>query len=248
MRTLSFVAQALILLLSVAVEDSLAFESSVTSLTTVSPPHRSKKRIILHNKLFDTSQSSRSSSQQSSTSTSQLNNFFKDLLDSAFENDPNLSTDKSEQQLEGPNDGNDNIISSFNNDKTEVQKRWLESQQQLKSQTSEKNAGNANSFTSSLSSTAKGAPINPELLPGTKWELSFFLTGIPNFDPNNSLYGSKVNISTRKDSDMAKDGFAIGADSLPSSPSATSMIQFLNDGVCQFHQYLTDRWPISASD
>ena len=92
------------------------------------------------------------------------------------------------------------------------------------------------SFTSSLSSNVKGAPINPDLLPGTKWELSFYLTGIPNFDPNNSLYGSKVNISTRKDSSMAKDGFAIGADSLPTTPSSTTLLEFQSNGICQIYE------------
>lgn len=168
---------------------------------------------------------------RSPPSSSQLNNFFKDLLDSAFENDPNLSSDKSKQQLEGSNDENNDIIASYNtrNEKTEVQKRWLESQKQEQSRQPE---NSASSFTSTLSSTAKGAPINPEILPGSKWELSFYLTGVPNFDPNNSLYGSKVNISTRKDSNMAKDGFAIGADSLPSSPSTTCTMTFQENGIC----------------
>eukprot|EP00551_Chaetoceros_affinis_P015958 CAMPEP_0203692606 /NCGR_PEP_ID=MMETSP0091-20130426/4746_1 /ASSEMBLY_ACC=CAM_ASM_001089 /TAXON_ID=426623 /ORGANISM="Chaetoceros affinis, Strain CCMP159" /LENGTH=373 /DNA_ID=CAMNT_0050563483 /DNA_START=1 /DNA_END=1122 /DNA_ORIENTATION=- len=165
----------------------------------------------------------------SSSSSSQLHmNFFKDLIDSAFENDPNLSTNKSQQQIDGPNDDEGTNIFALNNDngKTEVQKRWLESQ----SQSQTKTTSSSSSFTSPTN--AKGAPINPALLPGTKWIIQFYLTGIPDFDPSNSLYGSKVNISTRKDSSMAKDGFAIGADTLPKEPSTTCTVEFCDGGIC----------------
>ncbi len=167
-------------------------------------------------------------------SPTQLNNFFKDLVGSAFENDPNLSPNKSEQQLEGPNDDNTILLKNkLENEKTDVQKRWLASQAKLSSNAS--NNQSATSFSPSLSSSSTvkgGAPINPILLSGTKWELSLYLTGIPDFDPNNSLYGSKVNISTRKDSNMAKDGFAIGC-TLPTEPSTSATIQFLDNGICK---------------
>ena len=180
-----------------------------------------------------------SSSSKTSHHT-KLNNFLRNLIDSAFENDPNLSPDKSEQQLEGPND--DNIASynnnnenknRFDNQKTDVQKRWLESQAKVNNNdnTSGLTSQSLSSFSPSSLSMTKGAPINPDLLAGTKWELSFYLTGIPDFDPSNSLYGSKVNISTRKDSNMAKDGFAIGC-TLPSEPSTTCIVQFLSDSKC----------------
>ena len=43
-------------------------------------------------------------------------------------------------------------------------------------------------------------------------------------------------MSTRKDSDMAKDGFAIGADALPEEPSTSCEIEFLDNGVCQISE------------
>jgi len=78
--------------------------------------------------------------------------------------------------------------------------------------------------------------MNPDLLPNTKWNLALYLTGVPNFDPSNSLYGSKVNISTRKDSGLAKDGFAIGADVLPDEPSVTFQITLLEEGKCRVEE------------
>ena len=151
------------------------------------------------------------------TSTSLQMNFFKDLIGSAFENDPNLSSDKSQNQLEGPND-DFQVVSS--NLKTDVQKKWLESQ----------------AARPRVADTGRGAPMNPDLLPNTTWKLSLYLTGIPNFDPSNSLYGSKVNISTRRDSNMAKEGFAIGADVLPDEPSVEVQMTLLAGGKCQVEE------------
>ncbi len=45
--------------------------------------------------------------------------------------------------------------------------------------------------------------------------------------------GAKTNISTRKDSSLAKDGFAIGADVLPTESSVEFEITLLDDGICQ---------------
>lgn len=177
---------------------------------------------------FQSSLSSSVTTKSTTSSPTRLKNFFKDLLDSAFENDSNLPSDKTQNQLEGPLDEPFNIFSA-ENEKTDVQKRWLESQ----SKTSSNSAIESASGFSSSTSSSKGAPINPDLLIGTKWELSLYLVGSPDFDPNNSLYGSKVNISTRKDSNMAKEGFAIGADSLPSDPSTTCTIQLLDNQRCQ---------------
>ena len=113
-------------------------------------------------------------------------NFFKDLIGGAFENDPNLSRDKSEGQLEGPNDDDMNIFAS-NVEKTDVQKRWLESQSNAAAATAEK--ANTATATKSKFGGGFGAPMDPELLPNTKWKLALYLTGIPSFDPSNSLYG-----------------------------------------------------------
>ena len=154
------------------------------------------------------------------TSTPPLHmNFFKELISGAFENDSNLSQDKSLDQLEGPNDNDDNKIQSYNL-KTDVQKKWLESQ--ARRPVIAKSGG-----------TGKGAPMNPDLLPNTKWTLSLYLTGVPNFDPSSSLYGSKVNISSRRDSTLARDGFAIGADVLPEESSVQFEITLLEGGKCQ---------------
>ncbi|GFH53071.1 hypothetical protein CTEN210_09547 [Chaetoceros tenuissimus] len=154
-------------------------------------------------------------------------NFFKDMINSAFENDKNLSS-----EIEGPNDTD---MFAVQGEKTEVQKKWIESQM------------NANK--SNVVNDGKGAPMNAELLPGTKWELVLYLTGVPNFDPSNSLYGSKVNISNR-DSGLSKDGFAIGADTLPDEPSVTLQITLMEDGVCKvdesaFTTGINGEWKLS---
>ena len=153
-------------------------------------------------------------------------NFFKDLIGSAFENDPNISS-----EIEGPNDSD--AIFASSNLKTDVQKKWLESQA---------------AATKKVVNDGRGAPMNPDLLPGTKWELALYLSGVPNFDPSNSLYGSKVNISTR-DSELAKDGFAIGA-TLPNDPSVNVRIVLLEDGKCKVEEtaFTTDtegEWKLS---
>ena len=153
-------------------------------------------------------------------------NFFKDLMDKAFENDANLSRDKSEGQLEGPNDAEFEPMND--NQKTIVQKKWLESQANLSKRTSGPEVG-ASSLTSGSSF---GAPLTKEILFNTQWMLSLYLTGVPDFDPSSSLFGSRVNISTRRDSSLANDGFAIGTDVLPSEPSVQVQISFETDGTC----------------
>eukprot|EP00559_Dactyliosolen_fragilissimus_P009968 CAMPEP_0184859622 /NCGR_PEP_ID=MMETSP0580-20130426/4612_1 /TAXON_ID=1118495 /ORGANISM="Dactyliosolen fragilissimus" /LENGTH=286 /DNA_ID=CAMNT_0027356369 /DNA_START=293 /DNA_END=1153 /DNA_ORIENTATION=+ len=150
-------------------------------------------------------------------------NFFKDLLDGAFANDPNLSADKSENQLEGPNDSLEGFLSP---EKTDVQKKWLE-QQSL-----QKSASKSKSPITPTSNTGYGAPMNPDLLKNTTWKLSLYLTGAPDFDPSSSLYGSRVNISSRNQSQMQKEGFAIGADQLPADPSVEITVNLLEDGSC----------------
>lgn len=152
-------------------------------------------------------------------------NFLKDMFKDAFENDKNLSADKSKQQLESPNDIDYNSISQIN-EKTDVQKRFLSSLQQ--------NTGNPTS--PEQKKAFIGAPMNADLLFNTTWNLSLYLTGIPNFDPTNSLYGSRVNISQRKDSTLAQAGLAIGADSLPENPSVELKISLLPDGIVDIEE------------
>ena len=181
---------------------SLAFQPSVPKTTNVSSL---------------TSSHPEEHSPSSHSPTALQMNFFKDIIGAAFDNDPNLSSDKTQNQLEGPNDTE--IVSSAQ--KTDVQKKWLESQAKRNTV---------------VDSGGKGAPMNPDLLPNTKWKFSFYLTGIPNFDPSSSLYGAKVNISSRRDSSLAKDGFAIGADRLPESPSVEFDVILLEGGKCQVEE------------
>lgn len=152
--------------------------------------------------------------------------FFKDLMGKAFENDANLSRDKSEGQLEGPNDTDFEPIND--SQKTNVQKKWLESQANLAKRTSGSEVGSS----SLASATTFGAPLTKDVLSNTQWMLSLYLTGVPDFDPNSSLFGSRVNISTRRDSSLANDGFAIGTDVLPPEPSVQVQISIESDGTC----------------
>lgn len=66
--------------------------------------------------------------------------------------------------------------------------------------------------------------ITPQMLVGTSWILDLYLAGVPERDPSNDLYGSKVNISSRD----KQTGLA-----LPSSPSASLTMELRNDGVCK---------------
>ena len=128
---------------------------------------------------------------RSNRSVSLQMNFFKDLMDKAFENDPNLSSDISQDQIDG--DDQPTNVGLSNSQKTLVQQRWLASQERQLTTT-----------------TASGTPIRKELLSNSQWQIFLFLTGTPDFDPSNSLFGSRVNISSRRDSQMASEGFAIG--------------------------------------
>ncbi len=143
-------------------------------------------------------------------------NFFKEIIEKAFDNDPDLPSNKNKRQIDAPYDPvtptRDLLIQ-----KTVVQKRWLEQQD-----TTRNNAVIGKG----------GAPMNPTLLSNTSWKLDLYLTGIPDFDPSNSLYGSKVNISNRSRSDLARQGFAIGADVLSDEPTVTVHITLLQNGQC----------------
>jgi hypothetical protein len=150
-------------------------------------------------------------------------NFLQDIFGKAFENDPELPANKNAKQIDAAYDP---LISSSRNipiQKTEVQKRWLQQQE---------SATKTIATSTSMTTKVKGAPVNPALLSNTSWNLSLYLTGIPDFDPSNSLYGSKVNISNRNRSDLAKQGFAIGADTLPAEPTVTIQMTLLENGEC----------------
>lgn len=143
--------------------------------------------------------------QQRTYSTVQYN-FWKGLFDSAFENDPSLSTvDQRKGMLEGPN-SNDNESNS-RLPLTDVQRAWRERQMQQSS------SSNAN------------APLIASLLPNSVVTLDLYLVGVPSRDPSNDLYGSRVNISNRNKE--------LGLD-LPSEPNGGSVdLVFLPDGRCR---------------
>jgi hypothetical protein len=123
-------------------------------------------------------------------------NMFKDMLDKAFENDGNLSADKREGQYDGP--GEEFIESGPASELTETQKKWREKQ--------------------------LGNDVTPAMISGRKYSLDLFLAGVPERDPSNDLYGSKVNISSRD----RETGL-----SLPSVPSTTITVEFLENGTCK---------------
>jgi hypothetical protein len=123
--------------------------------------------------------------------------FFKDMFGQAFENDRNLSSDKSEGQYDAPGEEFEDT-SSRNEPLTDTQKKWRQSQ--------------------------TGNDVTPKLITGSKWKLDLFLSGVPQRDPSNDLYGSKINISSRdKETGL----------SLPSTPSTSLTIELLENGVCR---------------
>ena len=126
--------------------------------------------------------------------------FFDDLLKDAFSNDPNLAKDGVEGSIEGPGDelteGFGLSLQQKQPQQTEVQKRWLEAQ--MKEKESQKQVvQREQGGPAVLVKAAKGAPLTNEVLLNTNWELSLYLTGVPDRDPSNDLYGSKTNVSVR---------------------------------------------------
>ena len=85
---------------------------------------------------------------------------------------------------------------------TEIQKKWRQSQ----------TAGPT--VRTVTYDTIVGKPLTMDL----------FLSGVPERDPSNDLYGSRVNISSRD------KGTGL---SLHSTPSANVKLEFLKDGVCR---------------
>ena len=67
-------------------------------------------------------------------------------------------------------------------------------------------------------------PLTINALVSTNWELSLYLTGGPDRDPSNDLYGSKTNVSNRD------RRLGPGA-SLPREPTARVGVRFLAGGV-----------------
>ena len=144
------------------------------------------------------------------TTTSRHMGFFKGILDKAFENDSSLSQeDKRAGQLEGPGEFGDDDGGAFGGSATPsrsgktltaTQEKWRQLQR------------------SSVPSLADSAA-----------EMDFYLTGVPNKDPSNDLFGSRVNVSSRD----RQVGLAV-----PDKPTVGSIrIEFLvdeaGDGKCR---------------
>ena len=159
-----------------------------------------------------------------------LDNIFKD----AFSNDESLSRDGVKGSIEGPEDTmNENFgVLSQQPEQTEVQKRWIESQQLQKQQEQQRRQQQAVA-SPALVKTAKGAPLNTQVLTDTTWDLGLYLTGVPDRDPSNDLYGSKSNVSVRD----RQLGLGV---SLPKEPTATIQIQLLEDGAVAICSSATD--------
>lgn len=128
--------------------------------------------------------------------------FFKDLMDRAFENDPSISrSDKRKGQLEGPGDVDGDGDTSKARALTETQQKWRKLVDRQSSST------------------------NLPSIASTVVTMDFYLTGVPNKDPSNDLYGSRVNISSR---DRRVN------QALPAEPTVPSIrIAFRNDQTCQ---------------
>ena len=147
---------------------------------------------------------------------------FFDSISDAFSNDPTLSNDKSLGQLEAPpgvdlGEGG----SRSDADLSDVQRKWLASQRLQRDAKRE----------ASPSASSSGAPLTVERLSHTKWKLLLFLTGIPNKDPSNDLYGARTNMSNRS-KDPRNAGLPLGA-SLPDQPTVEVPISLLPEGICK---------------
>ena len=96
--------------------------------------------------------------------------------------------------------------------------------QRTEQQSSQPQQRNVSSMDSRQFITTKGAPLTTEVLTNTNWELSLYLTGVPDRDPSNDLYGSKTNVSLRDRQ------LGLGT-SLPPTPTARVRIMLLESGV-----------------
>lgn len=164
-----------------------------------------------------------SNSRRSSPMTAISMGFFDDLFKDAFSNDPNLAKDGVKGSIEGPGDELAQIFQQ-QPQQTEVQKRWLEAQQKQRTQQQQVQVvQQGDQGAPVLVKAAKGAPLTTEVLTGTSWELSLYLTGVPDRDPSNDLYGSKTNVSVRD----RQLGLGV---SLPPAPTARVRVELLDGG------------------
>jgi hypothetical protein len=142
--------------------------------------------------------------------------FFNDLLKDAFANDQNLPKDGVSGAID---EGTQDMFDVVSSQKTEVQKKWIESQllpkQQQQQQNPVKFGLNSN--------VVKGAPLSNQLLQDTRWLLSLYLTGVPDRDPSNDLYGSRTNVSLRD------KRLGLGA-KLPDEATGSVIVRLQSDG------------------
>jgi len=176
---------------------------------------------------FQASSSSSTRARTTTTTSSIAMGFFDDLMKDAFSNDPSLAKDGVKGSIEGPGDElNESFglnLQQQQPQQTEVQKRWLEAQQRQKAQ-QQKEVQQEQGGQPILVQAAKGAPLTTEVLVNTNWVLSLYLTGVPDRDPSNDLYGSKTNVSVRDRQ--------LGAGvSLPQEPTARVRIELLDGGA-----------------
>lgn len=139
-----------------------------------------------------------------SKSRTRCKNFLKDAFENAFSNDRNLSADKRKGQYDDIYTGEEYVDIEPNDEDelTEIQKKWRQSQ------TPEYSV----------------RTVNYETVVGKSLSMDLYLSGVPERDPSNDLYGSRVNISSRD---------KVSGLSLPKTPSANVKLDFLQDGVCQ---------------
>jgi len=152
--------------------------------------------------------------------------FFDDMLKDAFSNDPNLSKDGVSGAID---EGSEDLFQFNVPEKTDVQKKWLESQTLSKQQI----------IQGPSLSNVKGAPLSAELLEDTQWLLYLYLTGVPDRDPSNDLYGSRTNVSVRD------RRLGLGAN-LPKDATANVIVRLLADGTLNVNDSWFDENPNSA--
>lgn len=127
-------------------------------------------------------------------------NFFKDMIDAAFENDRSLSGDKTKGQYDAPGEEFEDRNAQYA-ELTATQQQWRKTQ--LKND------------------------VTPEMVSGSSWTFDLYLSGVPERDPSNDLYGSRVNISSRDRTTNLN---------LPGDPSTSVTVTFLDEGVCRVSQ------------
>jgi hypothetical protein len=134
-------------------------------------------------------------------------NFFKDAFDRAFENDRNLAADKRKGQYDAPGQEYDDPDRTAAVGTLTATQRAFREKMQLDTSPSSGSVG-----------------VRSQMLVDTAWALDLYLAGVPERDPSNDLFGSRVNISSRdKETGL----------SLPSTPSASLTIELLEDGICK---------------